>query len=151
MVANLRDTFYGIFEEYKNSASDICNMVEVTSSSGGVHGHSDRHDDFSSFETYTSQLIGSVSSKLQLDLYLEETQLDHRLHEDLNVMGWPLLPLFTSMYFQKKPYELMGDRFTESISILGDYFADCPYEFNVMFKLFIFHKVSVLHSRSFVY
>nr|POE45900.1 hypothetical protein CFP56_54198 [Quercus suber] len=39
MVANLRDTLYGIFEEYKNSTSDICNMVEVASSSGGVHGH----------------------------------------------------------------------------------------------------------------
>ena len=27
MVANLRDTLYGIFDEYKNSTSDICNMV----------------------------------------------------------------------------------------------------------------------------
>ena len=53
--------------------------------------------------------------------------------------------------FSAKPFELMGDRFTESISVLGDYSADCPYEFDVMFKLFIFHKVSVLHSGSFVY
>ncbi|KAK9987421.1 hypothetical protein SO802_032372 [Lithocarpus litseifolius] len=36
MAANLRDTLYGIFEEYKNSTSDICNVVEVASSSGGV-------------------------------------------------------------------------------------------------------------------
>ena len=53
--------------------------------------------------------------------------------------------------FPAKPYELMGDHFTESISVLGDYSANCPYEFDVMFKLFIFHKVSVLHSGNFVY
>ena len=53
--------------------------------------------------------------------------------------------------FPAKPYELMGDHFSESISVLGDYSADYPYEFDVMFKLFIFHKVSVLHSESFVY
>ncbi|KAK9988032.1 hypothetical protein SO802_028271 [Lithocarpus litseifolius] len=88
MAANLRDTLYGIFEEYKNSTSDICNVVEVASSSGGVRGNYVRHDDFSGFETYKSQLIGSDSSKSQLDLYLEETRLDYRLHEDLNVMGY---------------------------------------------------------------
>ena len=88
MAANLRDTLYGIFEEYKNSTSDICNMVEVASSSGGVRGHSIRHDDFSGFETYKSQLIGSDSSKSQLDLYLEEARFDRKLHEDLNVMGY---------------------------------------------------------------
>ena len=53
-------------------------MVEVASSGGGgggggVHGHYVRHDDFSGFETYKSQLIGSDSSKSQLDIYLEET------------------------------------------------------------------------------
>ena len=88
MAVNLCDTLYDIFEENKNSTSDICNMVEVASSSGGVHGHYDRHDDFSSFETYASQLIGSNSSKSQLDLYLEETRLDHRFHEDLDVMEY---------------------------------------------------------------
>ena len=72
MAVNFRDTLYGIFEEYKNSTSDICNMVEVASSSGGVRGHYDRHDDYSGFKTYRSQLIGSNSSKSQLDLYLEE-------------------------------------------------------------------------------
>ena len=35
-----------------------------------------------------SQLIGSDSSKSQLDLYLEGTRLDHRFHEDLDVMGY---------------------------------------------------------------
>ena len=45
-------------------------MVEVASSSGGEHGRYDRHDDFSGFETYASQLIGSNSSKSQLELYL---------------------------------------------------------------------------------
>ena len=88
MAANLRDTLYGIFEEYKNSTSDICNMVEVASSSGGVHGHYVRHDDFSGFETYKSQLIGSDSNKSQLDLYLEEARFDHKLHEELNVIGY---------------------------------------------------------------
>ncbi|XP_030969971.1 zinc finger BED domain-containing protein RICESLEEPER 3-like [Quercus lobata] len=88
MAANLRDTLYGIFEEYKNSTSDIYNMVEVASSSGGVHGHYVRHDDFSGFETYKSQLIGSDSSKSPLDLYLEEARFDHKLHKDLNVMGY---------------------------------------------------------------
>ena len=88
MATNLRDTLYGIFEEYKNSTSDICNMVEVASTSGGVHGHYVRHDDFSGFETHKSQLIGSDSSKSQLDLYLEEARFDHKLHEDLNVMGY---------------------------------------------------------------
>ncbi|KAK9989183.1 hypothetical protein SO802_029422 [Lithocarpus litseifolius] len=86
MAANLRDTLYDIFEEYKNSTNDICNMAEVAFSNGGVCGHYDRHDDFFGFETCTSQLIGLDSSKSQLDLYLEETRLDHRLHEDLNVM-----------------------------------------------------------------
>ena len=88
MAANLHNTLYGIFEEYKNSTSDICNMVEVASSSGGMRGHSVRHDDFSGFETYKSQLIGSDSSKSQLDLYLEEARFDRKLHEDLNVMGY---------------------------------------------------------------
>uniref|UniRef100_A0A7N2MC40 Uncharacterized protein n=1 Tax=Quercus lobata TaxID=97700 RepID=A0A7N2MC40_QUELO len=87
MATNLRDTLYGIFEDYKNSTSDICNMVEVASSSGGLHGHYVRHDDFFGFETYKSQLIGSDSSKSQLDLYLEEARFDHKLHEDLNVIG----------------------------------------------------------------
>ena len=53
--------------------------------------------------------------------------------------------------FPAKPYELIGDRFPGSISVLRDYSVDCPYEFDVMFKLFLFHKVSVLHSGSFVY
>ncbi|XP_023909364.1 zinc finger BED domain-containing protein RICESLEEPER 2 [Quercus suber] len=88
MAANLRDKLYDIFEEYKNSTSDICNMVAVTSSSGGVRGHYDRNDDFSGFETFTSQLIRSDSSRSQLDLYLEETLLNHRFHEDLDVMGY---------------------------------------------------------------
>ncbi|KAK7855644.1 protein laz1 [Quercus suber] len=47
---------------------------------------------------------------------------------------WPLLPLFPLYVFPAKPYELMGDRFLESISVLGNYSADCPYEFDVMFK-----------------
>ena len=88
MTANLHDTLYGIFEEYKNSTSNIYNMVEVASSSGGVRGHYVSHDDFSGFETYKSQLIGSDSSKSQLDLYLEGTRLDHRFHEDLDVIGY---------------------------------------------------------------
>ena len=88
MAANLRDKLYDFFEEYKNSTSAICNMVGVASSSGGVRGHYDRHDDFSGFETYMSQLICSDSSKSQLDLYLEETRLDHRFHEDLDVMEY---------------------------------------------------------------
>ena len=88
MAVNLRDKFYGIFEEYMNSTSDIRDMVEVASSSGGEHGYYDRHDDFSSFETYASQLIGSNSSKSQLDLYLEETRLNHRIHKDLDVLGY---------------------------------------------------------------
>ena len=104
MAANLHNTLYGIFEEYKNSTSDICNMVEVASSSGGVHGHYVRHDDFSGLETHKSQLIGSDSSKSQLDLYLEEARFDHKLHEDLNVKGYwkshsnrfPELPLMAS-------------------------------------------------------
>ena len=87
MTMNLHDKLYGIFEEYMYSTNDICNMVEVASSSGEMHGHYDRYDDFSGFETYTSQLIDSNSSKSQLDLYLEETRLDHRFHEDLDVMG----------------------------------------------------------------
>ena len=84
-----------------NSTSDIRDMVEVASSSGGEHGCYDTHDDLSGFETYASQLIGSNSSKSQLDLYLEETQLNHRIHEDLDVLGYwkshsnrfPKLPL----------------------------------------------------------
>ena len=71
-----------------NSTSDIRYMVEVASSSGGEHGRYDTHDDLSGFETYASQLIGSNSNKSQLYLYLEETQLNHRIHEDLDVLGY---------------------------------------------------------------
>ena len=71
-----------------NSTSDIRDMVEVASSSGGEHGRYDTHDDLSGFETYASQLIGSNSSKSQLDLYLEETRLNHRIHADLDVLGY---------------------------------------------------------------
>ena len=39
MAMNLHDKLYGIFEEYMNSTNDICDMVEVASSSGGVRGH----------------------------------------------------------------------------------------------------------------
>ena len=46
-----------------NSTSDIKDMVEVASNSGGKRGRYDRHDDFFGFETYTSHLIGSNSSK----------------------------------------------------------------------------------------
>ena len=62
MAVNLHDKLYGIFEEYMNSTSDIKDMVEVASSSGGKRGRYDRHDDFSGFETYTSHLTGSNSS-----------------------------------------------------------------------------------------
>nr|POF10648.1 protein laz1 [Quercus suber] len=96
MAANLRDTLYGIFEEYKNSTSDICNMIEVASSSGGVHGHYVKG-------SYFKMVIASI-----VHLYV----------------------------FPAKPYELMEDCFTENISVLGDYFADCPFEFDVMFKLY---------------
>ena len=71
-----------------NSTSDIRDMVEVASNSGGEHGCYDTHDDLSGFETYASQLIGSNSSKSQLDLYLEETRLNHRIHKDLDVLGY---------------------------------------------------------------
>lgn len=30
--------------------------------------------------------------------------------------------------FPAKPYELMGERFSGSVSILGDYSADCPLD-----------------------
>ena len=63
MAMNLHDKLYDIFEEYMNSTSDIKDMVEVASNSGGKRGRYDRHDDFFGFETYTSHLIGSNSSK----------------------------------------------------------------------------------------
>ena len=99
MTMNLHDKLYGIFEEYMNSTSDIKDMVEVASSSGGKRGHYDRHDDFSGFETYTSHLTGSNSSKSQLGLYLEETRLNHRIHEDLNVWGIGSLAIIVSSNF----------------------------------------------------
>ena len=39
------------------STSNINDMVETSSSSGGVHSRDDNDDDFSSFDTYMSHLI----------------------------------------------------------------------------------------------
>ena len=60
MALGLCDKLYVIFEEQLWSAastSNINDMVETSSSSGGVHSRDDNDDDFSSFDTFMSHLI----------------------------------------------------------------------------------------------
>uniref|UniRef100_A0A2N9IRW0 BED-type domain-containing protein n=1 Tax=Fagus sylvatica TaxID=28930 RepID=A0A2N9IRW0_FAGSY len=90
MATMLRDKLYSAFEEYVQSTpSNIGNVVETTSSSGGMgSGRYDKRDDLSGFDTFESELVGSMSSKSQLSLYLEESRHDHRIHVDLDVLGF---------------------------------------------------------------
>uniref|UniRef100_A0A2N9IPK2 HAT C-terminal dimerisation domain-containing protein n=1 Tax=Fagus sylvatica TaxID=28930 RepID=A0A2N9IPK2_FAGSY len=90
MAMMLRDKLYSAFEEYVQSTpSNIGNVVETTSSSGGMgSGRYDKRDDLSGFDTFESELVGSMSSKSQLSLYLEESRHDHRIHVDLDVLGF---------------------------------------------------------------
>jgi hypothetical protein len=90
IVSMLRDKLYSAFEEYfQSTISNIGNVVETTFSSGGMcSGRYDRGDDLSGFNTFESELFGSMSSKSQLSLYLEESRHDHRNHGDLDVLGY---------------------------------------------------------------
>ena len=73
----------------QSTTSNIGNVIETTSSSGGMcSSHCDRRDDLSGFDTFESELVGSMSSKSQLSLYLEESRHDHRIHVDLDVLGF---------------------------------------------------------------
>lgn len=48
----------------------------------------DTRDDLEGFDTFTSRLVGPSTSKSQLDIYLEESRLNRREHENLNVLGF---------------------------------------------------------------
>ena len=61
MALGLCDKLYVIFEEQlwsTISTSNINDMVETSSSNGAVCSHDDNDDDFSSFDTFMSHLIG---------------------------------------------------------------------------------------------
>uniref|UniRef100_A0A2N9IWT7 BED-type domain-containing protein n=1 Tax=Fagus sylvatica TaxID=28930 RepID=A0A2N9IWT7_FAGSY len=77
MATMLRDKLFSTFEEYLQSTpSNIGNVVERTFSSGGMcSGRYDRRDDLSGFDTFESELVGSMSSKSQLKLSLMDRDI----------------------------------------------------------------------------
>ncbi|KAG5514706.1 hypothetical protein RHGRI_035933 [Rhododendron griersonianum] len=73
---------------------DICStLLELNSSTMAQRPSCgtpdcDTRDDLEGFDTFTSRLVGPSTSKSQLDIYLEESRLNRREHENLNVLGF---------------------------------------------------------------
>ena len=55
-------------------------MAENASSSGA--NEKVRDADIAGFDTFESQIFGSIDSKSQLDVYLEEARFDHNTRMD---------------------------------------------------------------------
>ena len=69
MVMDLCDKLYSLFEGYLRATNyEAHNMVENASSSGANEKVKDA--DIASFDTFESQIFGSINSKSQLDVYL---------------------------------------------------------------------------------
>ena len=87
MVMDLHDKLYSLFEGYLRAANyEAHNMVENASSSGA--NEKVRDDDIAGFDTFESQIFGSINSKSQLDVYLEEARFDHNTHMDLDILEY---------------------------------------------------------------
>lgn len=82
----LRDKLYVIFKGYlQHSTGNSSTMAQRPSCRTP---DCDTRDDLEGFDTFTSRLVGPSTSKSQLDIYLEESRLNHREHENLNVLGF---------------------------------------------------------------
>ena len=87
MMMDLRDKLYSLFDGYLHTTNyEAHNMVENASSSGA--NEKVRDADIAGFDTFESQISGSIDSKSQLDMYLEETQVDHNTHMDLEILQY---------------------------------------------------------------
>ncbi|KAK9983921.1 hypothetical protein SO802_033446 [Lithocarpus litseifolius] len=87
MVMDLCDKLYALFERYLHATNyEAHKMVENTSSSGASEKMRDA--DIASFDTFESQIFGSIDSKSQLNVYLEETRFDHNTHMDLDILQY---------------------------------------------------------------
>ncbi|KAF7146729.1 hypothetical protein RHSIM_Rhsim04G0248700 [Rhododendron simsii] len=82
----LRDKLYVIFKGYLQHSTGNSRTMAQMSSCGTPD--CDTRDDLEGFDTFTSRLVGPSTSKSQLDIYLEESRLNHREHENLNVLGF---------------------------------------------------------------
>ncbi|XP_030970702.1 zinc finger BED domain-containing protein RICESLEEPER 2-like [Quercus lobata] len=87
MVMDLRDKLYSLFEGYLRATNyEAHNMVENASSSGA--NEKVRDADIAGFDTFESEIVGSINSKSQLDVYLEEARFDHNTHMDLDILEY---------------------------------------------------------------
>ena len=87
MVMDLRNKLYSLFEGYLRATNyEAHNMVENASSNGA--NEKVRDVDIAGFDTFESQNFGSINSKSQLDVYLEEAQFDHNTHMDLDILEY---------------------------------------------------------------
>ncbi|KAK4568458.1 hypothetical protein RGQ29_004027 [Quercus rubra] len=87
MVMDLRDKLYSLFEGYLcTTNNEAHNMVEKASSSGA--NEKVRDADIAGFDTFESEIFGSINRKSQLDVYLEEAWFDHNTHMDLDILEY---------------------------------------------------------------
>ncbi|KAI8552595.1 hypothetical protein RHMOL_Rhmol06G0278900 [Rhododendron molle] len=82
----LRDKLYVIFKGYLQHSTGNSSTMAQRPSCGTPD--CDTRDDLEGFDTITSRLVGPSTRKSQLDIYLEESRLNHREHENLNVLGF---------------------------------------------------------------
>jgi len=87
MVMDLRDELYSLFNGYlRTSNYEAHNMAKNASSSGA--NEKVRDADIAGFDTFESEIVGSINSKSQLDVYLEEARFDHNTHVDLDILEY---------------------------------------------------------------
>ena len=87
MVMDLCDKLYSLFKGYLHTTNNEAhNMVEEASSSGA--NEKVRDDDIAGFDTFESEIFGSINRKSQLDVYLEEARFDHNTHMDLDILEY---------------------------------------------------------------
>ena len=87
MVMDLRDKLYSLFNGYLRASNyEARNMAKNASSSGA--NEKVRDVDIVGFDTFKSQIFGSIDSKSQLNVYLEETRFDHNTHMDLDILQY---------------------------------------------------------------
>ncbi|KAI8546764.1 hypothetical protein RHMOL_Rhmol07G0144700 [Rhododendron molle] len=82
----LHDKLHVIFKGYLQHSTRNSSTMAQRPSCGTPD--CDTRDELEGFDTFTSRLVGPNTSKSQLDIYLEESRLNHREHENLNVLGF---------------------------------------------------------------
>ena len=84
---DLRDKLYSLLDGYLRAANyEAHNMAENASSSGA--NEKVRGANIAGFDTFESQIFGSIDSQSQLDVYVEETRFDHNTHMDLDILPY---------------------------------------------------------------